>query len=495
MVREYYEEICAGRDVRANLIALRDCLKDDRDRRAFAYLLGGEFDVLVRLLKENDPKVRKNAALILGKMESEDLLPVLFDAYQTEETRFVRADYLKAMAQMDYRPYLDELELRLEELRAAETTDEDAKHVAGERRMLQEMVLRYKKSRRHRFTGQNIPCDMILVTNRCQREATASQIEGHRITMLAGGIRVRGITAGEVCGIRTWSEMLFPIGERTLSVQKPQEVGAALAQEVLELAKRLHSGSTPFLFRIELRGRMAPEKKGGYIRKVSDALEQAAGGSLVNSVTDYEMELRLLERRDGTFAAMLKFYTIPEKRFSYRQESVAASIAPVNAALAAKLAQPYLKERAQVLDPFCGVGTMLIERHRAVRAGAMYGIDIFGEAIQKAHVNTALAGCRVYYINKDFFEFEHEYLFDEIFTDLPQVTAAKGTEEIACLYERFFEKASQLLKKEAVMVLYATQPELVRREVKKYADCRIEKSFLLNEKNGTTLFVICRGAR
>ena len=26
------------------------------------------------------------------------------------------------------------------------------------------------------------------------------------------------------------------------------------------------------------------------------------------------------------------------------------------------LAEPYLKENAQILDPFCGVGTMLIER-------------------------------------------------------------------------------------------------------------------------------------
>ena len=74
MVREYYEKICAGEQVRTNLIALRDSLKEERTRREFAYLLGGDFETLTELLKNDDPKVRKNAALILGKMESEDLL-------------------------------------------------------------------------------------------------------------------------------------------------------------------------------------------------------------------------------------------------------------------------------------------------------------------------------------------------------------------------------------------------------------------------------------
>ena len=61
MIREYYEAICNGVDVRANLIALRNALKDEKEIRAFAYLLGGDFSVLGSLLTHEDPKVRKNA--------------------------------------------------------------------------------------------------------------------------------------------------------------------------------------------------------------------------------------------------------------------------------------------------------------------------------------------------------------------------------------------------------------------------------------------------
>lgn len=493
MIREYYDKICRGEDVRANLIALRECLGKEKNVRAFAYLLGGDFDVLVKLLQAEDPKIRKNAALILGKMESEDLLPVLFDAYKREETLFVRADYLKAVSKMDYRPILCGLEQRLEELRSYEASAEEEKHIAKERRMLQEMVMKYRRTRRHSFTGYNVPSELILVTNRCQREATAVQIQGHRIALLSGGLRIHSATVEEIRQIRTWSELLFPIQTKILPVNEPSQTGKNLALPVLEKTRRMHEGDTPFLFRIEMRTKLAPEKKGAFIRKISDAIEQESGGMLINSVSDYELEIRLLERRDGTFAPMVKFFTISDNRFAYRRESVAASVSPVNAALAACLARPYLKEKAQVLDPFCGVGTMLIERHRAVNTGVMYGIDIFGDAIRSAHVNTELSGCRVYYINKDFFEFEHEYLFDEIFTDMPQATASKSEAELSLLYERFFEKASTLLKKNAVIVMYTAQPDLVRREVKRYADYRIAESYILNEKNNTTVFVICRG--
>lgn len=490
MIREYYEKICAGQEVRANLIALRDLLKEEKNRRAFAYLLGGEFGQLCRLLQHEDPKVRRNAALILGKQESEDLLPVLFDAYKKEGTRFIRADYLKAMAEMEYEEIADQLEDQLKQLRSMEVSREDQKHISEEIRTLQAMVMKYKKIRHHRFCGWKTEADVILVTNRCQREVTAHQIEHGKIAYLAGGIRIRGGQVKELLGIRTWSEMLFPLEVSGLSVEKPEEAGRQLAKVVLHLAQQLHEGSDPFLFRIELKSRLEQDKKGAYIRKISDAMERESGGSLINSVTDYEMEVRLLEKKDGTYAAMIKLFTLPDKRFAYRREVVASSIAPVNAALTMQLAKKYLKEGAQVLDPFCGVGTMLIERNFAVKAGVMYGIDIYGDAIDKARSNTERVGCQIYYINKDFFEFEHEYLFDEVVTDMPQVTLSKSKAEIRSLYRNFFGQIGSYLKPEAILILYATEPQFLIEAVREQKDYQMLEKHTVNEKNGTGVFVI-----
>ncbi|MCD8012964.1 MAG: HEAT repeat domain-containing protein [Lachnospiraceae bacterium] len=575
MIKEYYEKICAGDEVRANLISLRNELKDEKNRREFAYLLGGDFSKLCVLLKSEDPKVRKNAALVLGKLESEDLLPVLFDAWQKEETLFIRADYLKAMSELDFRPLAEQLEKRLTELREVSAwPPEEWKHVSEEIRMLQAMVLRCHGIRHHRFSGGKEKEDVILLTNRRQREATAEQISKGKITMLAGGLRVDGAPLKEIRPIRTYSEMLFPLKTESLPAASPERCGELLANPVLTFADRMYNGAGAFLYRIELRDGAAGttadstsrknlttrsdhaaseagkgtmpvedkpfpasshrreesesssktsaahhardmfcagefwEKRGVYLRRISSALERASDARLVNSVTDYEIEIRLVLRRDGTFAAMLKLSSSLDERFAYRKEQVAASIAPVNAALAVRLAQPWLKENAQILDPFCGVGTMLIERDRAVKAGTMYGLDIFAEAIDKARRNTERAECRIHYINRDFFTFQHEYLFDEVITDMPR-SVSVGTAAAAAdmgagaaptpdrhalrkLYHDFFHTIGRLLKEEAVLVIYTTEPNYVVESVRSARDFRIEKSFLLNEKNHTTVFVILR---
>ena len=163
MIREYYEAVCAGNETRANLIALRSAVKDEKEKRAFAYLLGGDFSVLCRLLEHEDTKVRKNAALLLGEMESEDLLPVLFDSYKKENTLFVRPDYLKAIAGMDCEAFLDEMEGQLEMLRAKEPLPEEKKHVSAEMRMLQNILLKYRSPRPHVFHGYDKMEPMLLL--------------------------------------------------------------------------------------------------------------------------------------------------------------------------------------------------------------------------------------------------------------------------------------------------------------------------------------------
>ena len=109
MVKELYENIRRGTDIRASLIALKKEIKESGGKRAFAYLMAGDYSEIAALLKHEDAKVRKNAALILGEMECDDMLPRLWRAYQEEEQLFVRASYLKAMGQYDCSPYLTEL--------------------------------------------------------------------------------------------------------------------------------------------------------------------------------------------------------------------------------------------------------------------------------------------------------------------------------------------------------------------------------------------------
>ena len=140
---------------------------------------------------------------------------------------------------------------------------------------------------------------------------------------------------------------------------------------------------------------MTLEQRSRFVKKLGSAIEQLSDGKLVNSPGDYEVELRLIANREGKFFPALRFYTLPDHRFAYRKHAIAASMHPSLAALIMELAAPYLKENAQIIDPFCGVGTMLIERDIRVPAREKYGTDIFGEAIDGARENAALAGERI----------------------------------------------------------------------------------------------------
>ncbi len=489
-IRVCLDNIHEGKDVRESLINLKNELKENSARETLAELLDNNYSFFYPLLKEEDPKIRKNAALILGIMKSEESLPILFDTYQKEETLYVRPDYLKAISKLNYMSLGDELEQRLTELRNSDEWEpEEQKHISEEIRILQEMVLHCRGIRRHRFSGGKERETVILLTNRRFREETAEQVHKGKITLLAGGLKVEGASVKEISSIRTYSELLFPINAGPLRADDPVQCGTELAKPVLEMADQLYRGAGAFLFRVGLRGK-AEFANGAYIRKIADAIEKGSDARLINSVTNYEIEIRLVLRKDGTYAAMMKPSADFDQRFAYRRESVSASIAPVNAALTSYLTRSWLMEGAQVLDPFCGVGTMLIERDRTVKTGAMYGIDIFGEAIEKARRNTQRAGCRVNYINRDFFTFKHNYPFDEVITDLP-TTAGDGTKrELRNLIHRFFDDLQGLLKDEAVLVLYTTAPNYVVESVRETEVYRIEKSFLINEKNGTTVFVV-----
>ena len=66
MIKELYENICRDEDMRANLAALKKEIKSENGKRAFAYLLAGDYSKIGELLRHKDAKVRKNAALILG---------------------------------------------------------------------------------------------------------------------------------------------------------------------------------------------------------------------------------------------------------------------------------------------------------------------------------------------------------------------------------------------------------------------------------------------
>ena len=491
MLRAIYKDIENGKDVRKNLIELKKLLKEESNKRAFIYYLAGDYSLFYKLLENEDAKSRKNTVLIMGDIGEQSFVSVLYEAYQKEETLFVKPSYLEAITQLDYRFLLEDLKERLETLTKSQFDEASMKHINEEVKNLTRMIIDIEGRKEHRFIGSQKLSDVILLTNRDHQKVTIDQIENMPAKEFGAGVMVRTEELKKIQDIRTYSELLFRLPNLEEMSDDPVEITHALYKAgIVDFLDTRHEGGAPYYFRLEIKAKITFEQKSAMAKKVALNLEKISKRKLINSTSNYEVEIRLIENKKGMFNALLKLYTIKDNRFEYRKHSVAASIAPHTAALVARLAKGYLKEGVQVLDPFCGVGTMLIERNKLVQATPIYGIDTFGEAIDRGIINSRAAKCNINFINKDFFDFTHNYFFDEIFTNMPTRGGRKTEAEMVTLYKSFFNKSMEVLKSDGLIVMYTRDRHLVVGEVPYRPEFTILEEYTISKKEEAYVFII-----
>lgn len=494
MIIEVLEQILQNQNVRQNLSKLRQELRENGSKAALLYHIAGKEEKLAALLEEEDAKIRKNAALLLGDLGNQEFLKPIYHAYQTEAQMFVKSSYLTAIKNFDYREYLEDFKERLEVLSKTAMTTENQKHLTEEIRELSSLVITMEGVQIHKFQEKEEAYDIILLTNRNYPEVTIGelkQLEPHAITTaFSAGVMANVKNLKWVDEIRTYQELLFAVrGMQTCLMDADKAAETIVKSDLLRFLANGHKGEPPYYFRVEFKSKMELDKRSAFTKKLSGQIEKLSDRKLINTTSNYEFEIRLIENKEGNCNILVKLYTLKDERFAYRKEVIPTSIKPVNAAITAALAKGYMKKDAQILDPFCGVGTMLIERHKAVGANTCYGIDLQEDAIEKARNNTKSANQIIHYINRDFFDFKHDYLFDEIITNMPFRIGRKTKEEIYELYVRFFQVSKNYLKKDGTMILYSHNKEYIEQMAPNNG-FRILEMFEISMKEGTYVFVL-----
>lgn len=494
MVRDTFDEIVNNVDVRQNLSKLRQEIKDESNKYALLYYIGERKNLIPDLLESEDAKTRKNAALLMGDLALEEFLPCIIKGYQNEEQRFIKSSYLVALRNFDYREYMSFLKECLDKLLAVELTEENKKHTEEEIRELTSLIVSMEGVKKHTFTGFHKLSKVLLLTNRNHIPVTLQKVQ--QVTPTAkefnAGVMVKTDRLDEILPIRTYQEILFALEGAQVCQMNPIQAAKLLsAGDLVEFLTDRHSGDAPFYFRVEVKSKMELSKKSEFAKKFSSELERLTKRQLINSTNNYEFEIRFIENKEQNFNVLLKLYTIKDSRFTYRKNVIASSIRPVNAALTVALAKDYMKEDAQVLDPFCGVGTMLIERHKEVKAYSTYGLDIFADAIELARENTGAARQVIHYINRDFFDFKHEYLFDEIISDMPFSNSKNREQEITDLYQLFFKKAKVHLKEDGVIIMYTHNREHVLK-FGKAAGYQVREDYEISRKERTYVMILSK---
>jgi 23S rRNA G2445 N2-methylase RlmL len=209
-------------------------------------------------------------------------------------------------------------------------------------------------------------------------------------------------------------------------------------------------------------GSLPLEQRRDAIRSISAGVSQFG---YEDNPSAYSFEIRVAEGR--------MFAVFPgDDRFDYRKEAIPASINPVTAASIMRLCRPYMQENARVLDPFCGSGTMLIERAKILPVQTLVGVDISASAIKAACANRKASGLKIALIHGDALQFGASH-YDEVISNMPFGIRVSGHAENERLYAAFAHRLGQLLEDGGYAFLLTQEKRLLHDSLRKTPVLRV----------------------
>ena len=434
---------------------------------------------LAELAGSGDPKVRKNAARLIGVTERKTLDQVLADTLRRESVRMVRPSQILALGALQTEAARKVLETYQVQAAADES---EAKHVKEETEALRKARAAFVQTITHRFTGikplaySNVRCR--LGCERGFETALAEEVQARKaadeiVKIAPGSVTVEGTDWERLQQVRSFREVLMPLSRQPL---EKKTCAPLLAEKLSKAMACMHEGKPPYRFRLETGGREGTAE-------LAAQIEASSGGQLLNAPGHYECELRLAQAEGGRVFPYLKLFTAEDHRYEYRKLSIPASIHPAAAAGLMWLAKPYLKKGAAVLDPCCGSGTLLQERARLseARPSRVIGCDISAKALDAArlnshasdavrannHANSAAANQlpRQIWIHSDLAKLSLKEPVDELFANLPFGNRVGNHESNVALYRKLADKIPEWVKPGGVAVLYTMEGKLLEKEL------------------------------
>ncbi len=483
------ENLTNGQGIKNALIELKNKLKNNELSEEDKMLLLVDQDMLFMFLSEDDPKSRRAAAQILSILSVDGAMEEIFEAYKEEETLYIKADLLEALASFDISEIREELLLRQKELWDYKPEESEKKHLAEELMALSKLLRTEEEDQKAVFID-NSDEEILLTTKAGLQDVTLRQIHGLPKKKVPQGVMVKSPTISRLMNIRTFQDALIFLCDLDESSDAALIGDAIVSGGLINVIDRHYSGRVNLNFRLSILKGMDSDLKNRLTHGICKEIFMKAGGRLINNPSDYSLEIRLYGRKEEGFKVFLKFSDLNDNRFAYRQEVTSNTMKPYMAATLVELARPHLAEKAQVLDPFCGVGTLLVERKMALYTGDVYGVDRFAEAIDKARKNCSEFSTGMHFINRDIESFSHDYAFDEIFTDMPISSNKVSREEIIFDYETLFDKASILLKDGGKLIVYGNEPGVVRRILRNRKEFLLLTDYVIDSKLDYHMFAI-----
>lgn len=416
----------AGENRRAAFKALADIAKKKLGQEALTPIVISDAEKLMAI---DDDKARKSAYKLIGLCAPDACADKLFEALKREKTRFVRPSIILALGNTK-KPerYLKNYVVE----------PGDPKHMQAERDALKKALGKSAVTLQAPMKLQ-LPdwCTLTAIKpSALVAELKAAGAE-YRPSRLNDAYEV---PTAYIQKLRCYEDALFDVGKDG----DYQAIAASLDA----------MGCKGQFYRIEA-GAVRPESRRETIATISKGLELYG---YTDNPSAYTFELRPIKRQ--------LYAKFSDDRFDYRKESIAASINPVTAASIMRLCEPYMNEDADVLDPFCGSATMLIERAYLKPAKSLVGVDISGYAIKAACANRSAAKRRIALIHGDILSYGAAQ-YDEVIANMPFGIRVSGHTSNIKLYAAFADKLLVLLKDGGYAFLLTQEKKLLRDEIGK----------------------------
>ncbi|MEM6800825.1 MAG: methyltransferase domain-containing protein [Bacteroidota bacterium] len=155
----------------------------------------------------------------------------------------------------------------------------------------------------------------------------------------------------------------------------------------------------------------------------------------------------------------------PLHRRPYKQHNRPGSTKAPLAYILASLAE--IKAGDKVLDPCCGVGSILMEAATSFEAAQFFGTDINASAISSSKEHAKHLGLDIDLQEADAGNLPFESLFfDHIIVNPPWGRQVAKELDIPSLYERFFAEFSRLLKVGGNLICLTDQEDWMKNHLK-----------------------------
>lgn len=153
-----------------------------------------------------------------------------------------------------------------------------------------------------------------------------------------------------------------------------------------------------------------------------------------------------------------------------------------------ELAKDYMIPDAQILDPFCGVGTMLIERQKVVKGILLMVSIILQKPLRKRSI-TQILQTRSFIISIRIVLHLPMTILLMKSLQMPYATGQKTEAEIREVYEKFFPFAKRVLGPEGTIIMYTRNREYVKQFAVK-SNFRILKEIKITQRPESYLMIL-----